>query len=300
MASLKNWILAARPKTLTAAVVPIFVSVCFVSYWIKKNNLPLTVEYWIPIIALLCSLMIQIATNFYNDAIDFKNGADNDKRLGPTRASHSGLISPELLMQTGHFCLFLALIMGSLLVVQGGLPILAVGVFSLFFSYAYTGGPYPLAYKGWGDFFVLLFFGWIAVAGMVHLMIGAVPFEAWVLGTQIGCLSTTLIAINNYRDQITDRDVGKMTLAARFGKTFSRVEFLFLILVPYGLSVWLMLSGHSKPGLYSILLAPVGVFLVFKMMTSLPSPELNKLLALAALHHLLFGFMLAVGFLFSM
>lgn len=290
--AIQPWFLAARPKTLTAAFVPILVSVGYARF------LKPSIEYWIPITALLCSILIQIATNFYNDAIDFKKGADTARRLGPKRASNSGLIKPKDLIQAAHFCLFVTTVIGALLVIRGGPWILGVGLFSMLFSYAYTGGPYPLAYKGWGDFFVLLFFGWIAFLGMSQLLLGSVTIESFVLGTQVGCLAATLIVINNYRDMNLDREVGKMTLAARFGVLFTRIEFTFLVLIPYLLNIYLASLGRFKPAIFSSLLLPVAAYLVYKLLTSKPSAELNRILALAALHHLMFGLLLTLGYLF--
>lgn len=150
---MKSWILALRPKTLTAAVVPVIVGSGVAALH------PLGWKPWISVFALLSACFIQIATNLFNDAIDFKKGADTNERLGPRRVTQSGMLSSRSVMMGGVIALVFAMGFGIPLVIRGGLPIVAIGLVSVLLAYAYTGGPYPLAYRGLGDLFVFIFLG---------------------------------------------------------------------------------------------------------------------------------------------
>ncbi len=216
--SLKPWILAARPKTLPAAASPVLVG-CALAY--HKGLFSI-----VP--ALLClgfALLIQIATNYANDYFDFKKGADNSERKGPARAVASGLVSPRNMLIATVLVLILAFLVGINLVTYGGLSLLIVGLLSLAFAVLYTGGPYPLAYLGLGDVFVLIFFGWVAVMFTYMVQAGVHSFDAFLLGTTVGLLSVNLLVINNYRDYDSDRKARKWTTIARFGLTYGRWQY---------------------------------------------------------------------------
>jgi 1,4-dihydroxy-2-naphthoate polyprenyltransferase len=286
---LKHWLLAFRPKTLTAAVVPVVVGTAIV------YSSGATIHWWISIYALLASVFIQIATNLLNDAIDFKKGADTHERLGPMRVTQSGLIPHRKVMVAGFLFLILALGFGVPLVVQGGWPIVAIGVAAIFLAYGYTGGPFPLAYLGLGDVFVFIFFGLIAVGGVVYLQTGAVTVEAVVAGVQVGLLSTVLIAINNLRDIAQDRLANKRTLAVRFGERFVRVEVMSLIVMSLGLGTFWLVRSEWVAGLLPLLLIPVALKLVGGVWRVSPSAEFNVFLAQSAKLHLGFGVLFALG-----
>ncbi len=196
---IKHWLFAFRFKTLTAAVVPIVVGTTL------TMSLGYPTQTWITLCALLASLCIQIGTNLINDAMDFKKGADTHERIGPARITQSGKANFKSVMLLGVCFFLLALAFGIPLATKGGPPIVAIGLLSLLCGYAYTGGPYPLAYHGLGDLFVILFFGVIAVSGMTFLHTNEWHLEALVAGLQIGSLATILIAINNFRDSSGDR-----------------------------------------------------------------------------------------------
>ncbi len=284
------WIMALRPKTLTAAFVPVVVATALV----KADGHP--VLWWVSIFALLSSAFIQIGTNLVNDAVDFKKGADTEKRIGPQRVTQSGLLTAKQVMVGGMFCFFVALCLGIPLVIQGGWPIVGIGLVSLFLGYAYTGGPFPLAYKGLGDLFVILFFGLIAVMGTYFLHTQVITIGSAVAGLQVGFLATVLIAINNLRDAPQDALVNKKTLAVRFGVGFARAEILFLVFSPFLLGLYWIAQGR----LYAALLPLGAIFLARRVVVGVfrnaPSPIYNKFLAMAAGLQLLFGLVLAVAF----
>lgn len=286
---IRPWLLALRPKTLTASVVPILVATAL----IKHEGAG--VLWWVSICAMLSSVFIQIGTNLVNDAIDFKKGADTVTRTGPRRVTQSGLLTPRQVM-TGATAFFaLAFTLGIPLVMHGGWPIVAIGLVSLALGYAYTGGPFPLAYKGLGDFFVVLFFGVIAVGGTYYLHAGRVSEAAMVAGVQIGLLAAVLIAINNLRDAPQDSTVGKKTLAVRYGVEFARAEIAMLTIAPFLLGMYWAKYGPLNAGILPILAVPVARRIVMGVYKNEPGAIYNHYLALAALLHLLFGALLSLA-----
>lgn len=275
---MKNWLLAIRPKTLPAAIVPVWAGCLLVT------QLGAKIDWFLAWATLLGAIAIQIATNFFNDAIDDAKGADTEKRLGPLRVTASGLISRRAVYLGGVVFLLLAAVCGWILIEARGWIMLAIGLPSFYLAFGYTGGPWPLAYKGLGEIFVILFFGLLAVMGTVFVQLGEWRGEAAWLGLQIGFLSAVLIAINNYRDVDEDRLSQKNTLVVRFGKPFARQMIRVLVFVPY-------------------LLIPVGVFVNWWFLFALLFPfpwavgivrglknetGLNRLLAFSALHLILF------------
>jgi 1,4-dihydroxy-2-naphthoate octaprenyltransferase len=287
------WLMAVRPKTLGAAWVPVIATAAL------AFALGQPIEFWIVTCALFASLFIQLATNLFNDAIDFKKGADDATRLGPTRVTQAGLISVGKVSGAALCCSGIALGLGIPLVIQGGAPILILGVVCLFLAYGYTGGPWPLAYLGLGDLFVFIFFGLAAVLGTFFLQSGSLvfPVEIWTLGTQIGLWATVLIAINNFRDSESDRRHKKMTLAARFGATFSRVEITLLIFSPYvlGVLVWPTV-GLTWAAYLPLLVLPLAAWIARDVWHLNPSERFNVLLARSGAVHLSSGLLLAAGF----
>ncbi len=284
------WLAAFRPKTLSAAVVPILVGTALASK-LKSDEL----EIWISIFALASAVCIQIATNLVNDAKDFQKGADREDRLGPMRVTQAGYFSSSQVMSGAVLFFALATLFGIPLVMAGGLPILVVGLLSLLAGYAYTGGPFPLAYRGLGDLFVFLFFGVIAVAGMTYLLYGQWSWSSFLAGAQIGMLSTVLIAINNLRDVSSDTRANKKTLAVRFGERFVRFEISTLLFTPYlllGLWSW---NGYSSWIFMPFITLPLGLVIAQKIWTTPPGVLYNRYLGMASLHHVLFGVLLAMG-----
>jgi len=283
------WILAARPRTLGAAVVPV----------VAGAALAVGAGSFDPLATLLiiaCAVLIQVATNYFNDAIDHAKGADTAERLGPTRVTSSGMLAPRTVMTGGAVCLFLATILAVPLVLHGGWPIVVIGILSLFFAYAYTGGPFPLAYLGLGEIFVVLFFGVIAVAGTFYLNTLAWSAEALLAGLQIGLHSSVLLAVNNLRDIESDRAANKRTLAARFGLTFARRENAVLVMAPFVLGLaWLPL-GYIWAFLLPLLALPHAWWLTRACLEAQPDRSVNQLLAQAAALHAAFGLLLAIGF----
>lgn len=273
----------ARPKTLAAGVVPVWAG--GVLAW----KLTGTFDVWLWICTLLGALCIQIATNFFNDAIDGKKGADGDGRTGPKRLTGTGEMSFARVMVLGGVFLLGAVFFGAFLVMERGWLMLAIGLPSLFLAYGYTGGPFPLAYRGLGEVFVILFFGFVAVMGTVFVQTGDWPSEAILLGGQIGLLSAVLISVNNFRDRDGDALVGKRTLAVRLGPKVAAAV------------IWLEIKGAAFLGIVWLawempmfLIASVPVFaigmrIIWGVLTLPSDARMNRLLALGALQLVLFA-----------
>lgn len=218
MSPVQLWVLAARPKTLPAAVAPVIAGTAVA---IHEGG-----EHWpSAILAMITALLLQIAANFANDALDFKRGADTADRLGPTRVTASGLITAEGVMRATIVTLVLAVLTGLPLAIRGGWPIFALGVAAIVCAVAYTGGPSPLAYLGLGEVFVFLFFGLAAVTGTAYIQTGEVTALALVTAIPVGALAVGILIVNNLRDIETDRVAGKKTLAVRLGKRNTQYEY---------------------------------------------------------------------------
>lgn len=210
------WMLAARPKTLFASLGPVFLgtSLAYKTYEIFDLSIFL--------MTLLCAILLQISTNFANDYLDAKKGVDNDDRLGPVRVTQTGLLSMNE-VQIGFFtCIFLALLFGLYLMILGGWPIILIGLLSLWFSYAYSGGPYPLSHHGLGEVAAYVFFGPVATMGAHYLQSHVFDLSTFLIGSGVGMISVSILAINNLRDIKSDSKTKKRTLAVRFGETFQR------------------------------------------------------------------------------
>ncbi|MDA0765424.1 MAG: 1,4-dihydroxy-2-naphthoate octaprenyltransferase [Verrucomicrobia bacterium] len=283
---MKAWILAARPKTLPAAIVPVWVG-CVLAW-----KLVGAVDWRLAGFTLAGALCIQVATNLFNDAIDARKGADTEERLGPRRVTASGMLSRRVVYGGAAFFLLLAFACGVPLFLERGWVMLAIGVPSLFLAYGYTGGPFPLAYLGLGELFVVLFFGFVAVMGTVFVQTGEWLWPGAVLGLQVGLLSAVLITINNLRDVEEDRRSGKRTLAVRIGRegmlgVLHGMIYLPMVLTGLGRNFgmpWLLLL--SFPWFL------LGLTVVHLVKRTEPGPAYNGYLALAALQ--LVGFAVVV------
>ncbi len=283
LSTLHACFLAARPKTLPAAIVPVWVGCVLAWKLTGKFDLRLAA------CTVIGALAIQIATNFFNDAIDFHKGADTSRRLGPRRVTASGLLSPRAVLAWALGFVVLAVLCGIVLYQARGWPIVVIGIPSLFLAYGYTGGPFPLAYRGMGEVFVILFFGFIAVAGTVFIQTGTWPPAAWLLGWQIGLLSAVLISINNLRDRGEDATTGKRTLAVRCGHAAGvAVIGAELALAVGSGAAWIAL-GHGGLAAAGLPVVLSGWRIFHGVRTLPPGPAFNRLLALGGVQLILFG-----------
>lgn len=224
LSKIKPYFLAARPKTLPAALAPVILA-GYLAWYLHQFR------FWPLFAALMGALLIQIATNYANDYFDFIKGTDTKERIGPTRATASGQVKPTHMKWAFIITFALAIIPGVYLVYEAGWVIVIIGIASILSGIAYTGGPYPLGYHGWGDLFVLIFFGPVAVVGSYY--VSALEWNSYVFTISFapGFISVAILCVNNFRDIITDRKTGKNTLIVRFGSRFARIEYLLSLTI---------------------------------------------------------------------
>jgi len=281
------WILAARPKTLPAAAASVILGI---SLAIKDGNF----MFFPALAALFISLLIQIGANFANDMFDYQRGADTNQRMGPTRVTQAGLLTPAQ-VRVGMIVVFgLSILLGTYLAWVAGWVVVVIGVSSIVAALAYTGGPFPFGYHSLGDLFVLIFFGFAAVCGtyfvQTHTMIMPVIWAGFAMGLMI----TNILVVNNLRDIETDREAGKFTLAIRLGVNGSRLEYLACLTSAYVIPIILILTDKSYSGsILSWLSIPLAVK-SFQELSKLAGSSLNQTLAgtarLVLIYALLFSF----------
>lgn len=219
--SIKAWLLASRPKTLAAAMAPIFVGCGMAAYYGEFKIIP-------ALSCLFFAISMQIAANLINDYFDFLKGADGEDRLGPLRATAQGWITPKTMIKGILVVIILGCCCGFTLIFYGGIEMIAVGAFCVLFSYLYTSGPFPLAYNGLGDLAVILFFGLVAVGFTAYVQtLNWTSLLVWG-GIATGMVVNTLLVLNNYRDRVGDAKVGKRTLVVLLGEPFGRYFYFAL------------------------------------------------------------------------
>lgn len=283
------WWSATRPKTLAASVTPVIVGSAFA--WRDDSFLLAAAGA-----ALLGALLIQVGTNLANDYYDHRRGADAPNRFGPPRAAASGLLSAPRILAVALACFALSAGVGLYLVYLAGWPILVVGLLSIASGYAYTGGPYPLGYHGWGDLFVFVFFGFVAVAGTYYVQAGPAPLDVLAAGAAVGALSTAVLVVNNLRDLDTDRFVGKRTLAVLLGPAATRAEYSILLAIALIVPVSLFVSGRASPlVLLPLLCLPWAASLALALLRTQEPRRLNPLLVRTTQLLFVYGLLFAVG-----
>ena len=287
---LRVWYLAARPKTLWAAVAPVMIGTAM-AYGDGGFHALAAVA------ALLGALLIQIGTNFCNDYADFKKGADTEARIGPMRVTQAGLVTPEAMLRATVLVFALATCIGIYLVVRGGWPMFWIAVLSVVAGVAYTAGPYALAYLGLGEVFVLIFFGPVAVGGTYYVQTGQWPWYVTVAGIAPGLLSCAILAVNNLRDVEQDLVANKRTLAVRFGKRFARAEYLACVLGAVPLIPLILWQGFCKSPflLLSILCLAAGLQPIRTVWERVEGAALNPVLGQTARLLLLYALLFTVG-----
>lgn len=285
----KAWLYAMRPRTLSAAVVPMVVGTAFA--YMRQGE----VSYALTICATISAILIQIGTNLVNDALDYKKGSDTHKRLGPKRASQCGWLTPSQVLAIGIACLAVSIVCGIPLIVAGGWPIFWTITVSAIMGYLYTGGPKPLSYHGMGDLFVFLFFGLVATGAIYYVQTAALTWQPLLAGAQIGLTCTLMIAINNLRDIREDTETEKRTLAVRFGQEFARWEITLLTIVPYFLGYFWWQAGYEALALWPLATLPLAITLLTNIRLHQPGRTYNVFLGQASIFHLLWGICLTAG-----
>lgn len=286
---LNVWLVAARPKTLWAAVAPVVIGTFMA---VAAEAFHATSAFF----ALLGAMLIQIGTNFSNDYSDFVQGADTAERVGPTRVTQSGMASAEAVKRATVFVFVAAFLSGLYLVWRGGWPILAVGLASILSGILYTAGKNSLGYLGLGDVFVLIFFGPVAVGGTYYVQALALPAAVVVAGLGPGLLAVSILLANNIRDELQDRAAGKRTLVVRFGRPFGvRLYAGCLIgaaVVPLALVIW---TEEHVAALAASFVPGFGIPL-FRRLASEPDARLlNPVLGKSALTLIVYSLVFSIG-----
>ncbi len=275
------WIMATRPKTLPAGAGPVLLGLALAYPAINAINAILT---------LFCALLLQISSNLINDYYDGVKGTDTEERLGPPRATALGLIRPKMVKRGFLITLSLAFILGIYLMILGGTPIVIIGLSSLFFSWAYTGGPFPLSYLGLGEVFAFLFFGPIALYGTWYLQTFTLfpTTNVLLVGSAVGLISSALMGVNNLRDRLGDKSVNKHTLATLLGDQLMRKVILLFLLLSQILMIFVF---KDKPFSILIGIIPLALFSKtwFSLLGTTHGKDLNNTLATVGKYLFLFS-----------
>ena len=293
MKALRIWVLAARLRTLPAAVAPVLVGTALA---IRDGEF----DGWAFTFALLGALFIQVGTNLSNDYSDARRGADTEDRLGPVRVTAGGLVPPKQVLVATYVAFGLAVLAGSYLIATAGWELLAVGAASILAGVLYTGGPRPYGYEGLGEVFVFLFFGVVAVTGSYFAQVERLEWEALVLAVPVGLLASAILVVNNVRDLETDRRAGKRTLAVRLGRERTRVLYVAMVTGAFVTAQLPWILGALSPWLLLALLAvPLALPVVRVVRTRSDGPALNRALAGTGQLQLAFCLLLSAGILAS-
>jgi 1,4-dihydroxy-2-naphthoate polyprenyltransferase len=285
------WVMAARVRTLPAAVAPVLVGTSLALGAGRFRALAF-------VAALLGAIFIQVGTNLSNDYSDARRGADSEDRLGPVRVTAGGLVPPGQVLLATYVTFGLAVLCGVYLVVVAGWELLAVGAASILAGVLYTGGPRPYGYEGLGELFVFLFFGIVAVAGSYFVQVQELPWQAFVCAVPVGLLASAILVVNNVRDLESDRRAGKRTLAVRLGRERTRVLYAAMLAVAF-VTAPLPWAFGSMDGwlLLPFAAAPLAVRLIGVVRTRTDGPSLNAALARTGALQLVFCVLYSAGIL---
>lgn len=242
--ALRIWLSAARPKTLPAAAAPVVLGTAFA--WSDG-----ALHAGAAACALVSALLIQVGTNYANDAEDAARGSDTAERVGPKRAVNEGWVTAAQMRTAAALAFGAAFASGLFLVWRGGWPILVLGLVAIASGYAYTKGRYALAYTGLADVFVLVFFGPVAVGGTYFVQALTLPTWVLVAGLGPGALATAILIANNVRDVEQDRAADKRTLVVRFGRPFGVGLYGLCFIVAFGAVAYSVVSLRMHPGAWA-------------------------------------------------
>jgi 1,4-dihydroxy-2-naphthoate octaprenyltransferase len=281
--------MAARPRTLPAAIAPVLVGTSLAIHYGTFHPLAF-------VAALLGAMLIQVGTNLSNDYSDARRGADTDERIGPVRVTAGGLVPPRQVLIATYLTFGAAVLCGVYLIAVAGWALLAVGAASILAGVLYTGGPRPYGYEGLGEVFVFLFFGIVAVTGSYFVQRKGLPWEAFALAVPVGLLITAILVVNNARDIDTDRRAGKRTLAVKLGRERTRTLLAVMVAAAF-VSSWIpWFAGVLSPWLLvTAVAAPLALRVVYTVRTHVDGPSLNQALAGTARLALVFCLLLCAG-----
>jgi 1,4-dihydroxy-2-naphthoate polyprenyltransferase len=290
---MRIWLMAARPRTLPAAVAPVLVGTALAGFAHVFHPLRF-------LAALIGAIFIQVGTNLSNDYSDARRGADTEDRLGPVRVTAGGLVPPRQVLIATYASFGVAVLAGIYLIAVAGWELLLVGAASILAGVLYTGGPRPYGYEGLGELFVFLFFGIVAVVGSFFVQVKHLHWEAFALAVPVGLLASAILVVNNLRDIDTDRRAGKRTLAVRIGRERTRDLYALMVYGAFVLVPVTWLFGPLKPWvLLAWLTLPVAASVVRVVRNRTDGASLNGALAQTGMLQLTFCVLLSAGLLLS-
>ena len=288
MTSLKTWVAGSRPRTLPAAISPVLVGTAL----IRRDHHG--INYLNALLALLVSLLLQIAVNFANDYSDGVKGTDA-VRVGPIRLVGSGLATPQAVKRAAFLCFAAAGVFGLLLAARVSWWLVLVGAVSIIAAWTYTGGKHPYGYAGFGEISVFTFFGLVATMGSYLAQSHSITWKSFLVSIPVGALSCSLLAVNNLRDLPKDALVGKKTLAVRVGDAGARRGLIGLLL---GAQVAALLAAFITPwALITLIFLPITLSLISAIRAGASGAALIPLLGKVGKLQLLLSTALAIALL---
>ncbi|WP_308777209.1 1,4-dihydroxy-2-naphthoate polyprenyltransferase [uncultured Bacteroides sp.] len=286
--SAKAWLLAARPKTLTAASIPVMLGCALANMYGHFQTVP-------AILCFLFAFLMQIDANFINDLYDYLKGTDREDRLGPERACAQGWISPAGMKKGIAITTILAALTGICLLFYSGWEMIPVGIACIIFAFLYTTGPYPLAYHGWGDLMVLVFFGFIPVGCTYYVMAHDWNMSVTIASLASGLVIDTLLMVNNFRDREQDAVSGKRTIVVRLGAKAGLILYFLLGLAACWCCFHFITEGKLWAAVAPQLYLIPHIMSTLKMARIGKGKELNAILGETSRNMLLFGLLLTLG-----
>ena len=280
MSALRIWLMASRPRTLPAALAPVFLGTAAAVNELQHFGAGSAFRWGTFVAALIGAIFIQIGTNLANDYSDAKRGTDTEDRLGPVRVTASGLAAPKRVLYATWAAFGIASLAGLYLAIEVGWIIILVGVLSIAAGVLYTGGPKPYGYEGLGEIFVFVFFGLVAVNGAYYVQLEQLDLAPLLLSIPIGLLSSAILVVNNVRDIDTDRRAGKRTLAVRLGRERTRRLYDVMIGLSYLLLPLVLIAGTRwAPALAALITIPLAAKPMRAVRNRTDGPALNGALA---------------------
>lgn len=289
---LSAWVLASRPRTLPAAVAPVLVGTGLALRDGQFDALNAAAAFFV-------AILLQIGANLANDLFDHERGTDTPDRLGPARATAQGWITPRE-MRVGMAVIFgLAALLGLILFLDKGWPVLAIGLAAILAALAYTGGPFPYGYHALGDVFVFIFFGLAAVAGTYFVQAGEVTLTVWLASIPMGLLIVNILVVNNLRDVSTDQAANKRTLAVIWGPRAMEIEYLLCLLGAYLVPLLMAVSGLLSYWILLTWLTLPQSWYLYRLLQKARGAALNVALAFTAQLALVYAALFAGASLFK-
>jgi 1,4-dihydroxy-2-naphthoate octaprenyltransferase len=289
MRNIQTWVVALRPVSFTASVIPVLVGTAIAAQY--------SFDALLFVLALAGSVMIHAGTNLVNDYFDHVKGTDNEESLGQSGVIQRGMLSAQEVLVGGIAAFAIGAVVGLVITAMTGWPVLALGIASVLAGYFYTASPFSLAYRGLGEVVVFVFMGPVIVMGAFYVQVEAFAWEAFIASVPIGLLVAAILHANNVRDIENDRKNHKWTLAALAGRPVADYEFIALTIGAYVVVVLMIIGGSAPwPVLITLLSLPLAIQLVRLEMNTTSARKLNVVLAQTAGLHMIFGVLLAFGF----